>query len=181
MYNYRGKMIKIRGANGIVISIFLIIFLVISAGCPKQDGKEDIQKPEKTEKTSTDDLDLMRKETSIDMNQSTITAEGKGATTKERIQSAISEIVVKNKDAIQYCYWVQKRLDSTLKGRVVVEFTINPAGEVIRVIFRKSSWGENKLAVEVERCIKNVISTWKFDPIDPNGGNVSAGATYVFD
>lgn len=126
------------------------------------------------------DLDLMFKETSIELNRSAITAKGRGSKTKERSQSAISEIVLQNKNAVQYCYWSLKRRDSSLKGRVVVEFTISTEGEVIRVRFRKSDWGGNKLGAEVQRCITNTITTWRFDPIDAKGGNVTAGATYVF-
>lgn len=130
---------------------------------------------------SSEDLDLMLKEASVDLNEKAITAKGKGATSKQRSPAAISEIVMKNKNQVQYCYWTLKRRDSSLKGRVVVEFTIDAAGEVIRVRFREHNWGGNKLGDEVERCIQNVITGWRFDPIDPKAGNVTAGATYIFE
>ncbi len=129
---------------------------------------------------SADDLDMMFQETSIELNKQAITARGRGAKSKERNQAAISEIVMKNKNQVQYCYWSLKRRDSSLKGRVVAEFTIDTSGAVIRVRFRQSEWGGNPLGSEVEKCIKNVISSWQFEPIDPSGGNVTAGATYVF-
>jgi len=132
-------------------------------------------------KLSIEEGDMMFKQTSVDLNRSTITARGRGSKVKQRSQSAISEIVMKNKNQVQYCYWTLKRRDSSLRGRVPVEFTINPAGEVIKVRFRRTDWYGNKLGAEVERCIKNVISSWRFDEIDPKAGNVTAGATYVFE
>ena len=132
-------------------------------------------------KLSIEEGDMMFKETSVDLNRSTITARGRGSKVKQRSQSAISEIVMKNKNQVQYCYWTLKRRDSSLRGRVPVEFTINPAGEVIAVRFRRTDWYGNRLGADVERCIKNVISSWRFEEIDPKAGNVTAGATYVFD
>ena len=129
---------------------------------------------------SADDLQLMLKEASIDINKSAITAKGRGSKAKQRSPSAISGVVLQNKNQVQACYWAKKRRDSSLKGRVTVEFTISPAGEVIRVRFRKKDWGGNRLGADVERCIKNVISSWHFDPIGEKDGNVTAGATYVF-
>jgi|GEM_PF-958957 outer membrane biosynthesis protein TonB len=130
---------------------------------------------------SADDLQLMLKEATIKINKSAITAKGRGSKSKKRSPSAISGIVLQNKNQVQACYWTVKRRDSSLKGRVVVEFTISPAGDVIRVRFRKKDWGGNRLGVEVERCIKNIISSWHFDPIGEKDGNVTAGATYTFE
>ncbi len=130
---------------------------------------------------SSEDLELMLKEASVELNEKAITAKGRGSKSKQRSPSAISEIVMKNKNQVQYCYWTLKRRDSSLKGRVVVEFTIDAAGEVIRVRFRQHNWGGNKLGGDVERCIQNVIKGWRFDPIDPKAGNVTAGATYIFE
>jgi len=124
------------------------------------------------------DLDMMFKETSVELSRSAITVKGRGAKAKGRQQSELSEIIMKKKNLVTYCYWTSKRRDSSLKGRVVVEFTINPAGEVIRVRFRKSEWGGNRLGKEVERCIKNTIMTWRFEPIDESGGNVTTGALF---
>lgn len=132
-------------------------------------------------KLSIEEGDMMFKQTSVDLNRSTITARGRGSNIKQRSQSAISEIVMKNKNQVQYCYWTLKRRDSSLRGRVPVEFTINPAGEVITVRFRRTDWYGNKLGEEVERCIKNVISSWRFEEISEKAGNVTAGATYVFE
>ncbi len=126
-------------------------------------------------------LEAMLNEAPIKLSRKTITAKGKGSKKKQRSQAAISQVVLANQKQVQYCYWTYKRRDSGLKGQVVVEFTINPAGEVIRVRFRRSDWGRNPLKREVERCIKNVISQWRFDPIPEADGNVTAGATFIFE
>jgi len=129
---------------------------------------------------SAEDLDMILNEAPVALNRSAITAKGKGTKARQRSQAAISDIVLRNKSQVQYCYWALKRRDSNLKGRVEIEFIINPAGEVIRVRIRNSNWGGNRLGAEVERCIKNIISQWHFDPIGEKEGNVTAGATYIF-
>lgn len=131
---------------------------------------------------SIEEGDMMFKQTSIDLNRGTITARGRASEIiKQRSQTTISAVVMKYKNQVQYCYWTMKRRDSTLRGRVPVEFTINPAGEVTNVRFRRTDWYGNRLGADVERCIKNVISSWHFDEIDARAGNVTAGATYVFE
>lgn len=130
---------------------------------------------------SAEDMNLMLNEAPIQVSRSAITAKGSGTKAKQRSQGAISDVVLQNKNQVQYCYWTLKRRDSSLKGKVVVEFTIAPSGEVIRVRFRESNWGGNALGAECEKCINNVISSWHFDPIGDNEGNVTAGATYIFE
>ena len=61
------------------------------------------------------------------------------------------------------------------------EFTIAPAGNVTRVRFRKSDWGRSPLKRDIERSIQNIIMQWRFDPIDEADGNVTAGATFIFE
>ncbi|MBM3325883.1 MAG: AgmX/PglI C-terminal domain-containing protein [Calditrichaeota bacterium] len=130
---------------------------------------------------SSEDINLMLNEAPLQISRNAITAKGSGTKAKQRSQGAISDIVLANKNQVQYCYWTLKRRDSSLKGRVVVEFTIAPTGEVIRVRFRESNWGGNALGGDVERCIENVIRSWHFDPIPDAEGNVTAGATYIFE
>ncbi len=130
---------------------------------------------------SSEELNLMLNEAPLQISRNAITAKGTGTKAKQRSQGAISDIVLENKNQVQYCYWTLKRRDSSLKGRVVVEFTIAPSGEVIRVRIRESNWGGNSLGNEVERCIENVIKSWHFEPIPDAEGNVTAGATYIFE
>ncbi|MFC2150291.1 AgmX/PglI C-terminal domain-containing protein [Calditrichota bacterium] len=130
---------------------------------------------------SADDLSSMLDEAPVELNRSAITAKGRGSKQRQRSQNAIANIVLKNKQQVQYCYWTYKRRDSGLKGRVVVEFTIAPAGDIKRVNFRQSDWGGNSLQRDVEKCIRNIIMQWHFDPIAEKDGDVSAGATFLFE
>lgn len=130
---------------------------------------------------SADDLNLMLSEASLDISQEDISVRGRGASAKGRDQSAISTHVMQNKNQVQYCYWVAKRRDSSLKGRVVARLTIEPSGEVSRVQFSTSEWGGNPIGKEVEKCIENVIRTWRFDPVDGSAGSVTAQASYTFE
>ncbi len=130
---------------------------------------------------SSSDIDLMLNEAPIQVSRNAITAKGSGTKAKQRSQSAISDIVMQNKNQVQYCYWTLKRKDSSLKGKVVVEFTIAPSGEVVRVRFRESNWGGNASGADCEKCIENVITSWRFDSIGDSEGNVTAGATYIFE
>ncbi|MBM3328533.1 MAG: AgmX/PglI C-terminal domain-containing protein [Calditrichaeota bacterium] len=130
---------------------------------------------------SADELDLMVNEAPLQVSKSAITAKGSGTKAKQRSQGAIGDLVLQNKNQVQYCYWTLKKRDSSLKGRLVVEFTIAPSGEVIRVRFRESNWGGNSLGGDVERCIENVLKSWHFEAIPDADGNVTAGATYIFE
>lgn len=130
---------------------------------------------------SSDEMGLMLNEAPVELNQKAITAKGKAAKSAQRNQKAISEVVMQNKNQVQYCYWRLKRRDSSLKGKVQARFTIEANGEVSRVKF-KSQWsGNNPLGGECETCIENVIKSWRFPPIAESEGKVTAGATYIFE
>jgi len=131
--------------------------------------------------SNPDNLSSMLNEAPLKLNKRAITARGKGSKKSQRSQKAISDIVSANKNAVQYCYWTYKRRDSNLKGQIVIEFTIAPAGEVSRVRFRSSEWGRNPLQKDVESCIQNIIMQWRFDPIEESDGDVTAGATFIFE
>jgi len=126
-------------------------------------------------------LESMLNEAPIKLSRKAITTRGKGSRTQQRSQQAISEVVLANKNQVQYCYWTYKRRDSSLRGQVQVEFTINPGGDVTRVRYRSSEWGRNPLQREIEKCIINIIQQWRFDAIEEADGDVTAGATFIFE
>ena len=130
---------------------------------------------------SSDEMGLMLNEAPVELNKKAITAKGKAAKSAQRSQKAISEVVMQNKNQVQYCYWRLKRRDSSLKGKVQVRFTIEASGEVSRVKFRSKWSGNNPLGGEAETCIENVIKSWRFPPIAESEGKVTAGATYIFE
>ena len=146
------------------------------------DAGDDIQIASFEDMTSADQ-ELMFQEAPLQLNENAITSTSrKGSKSAKRSRSAISTIVQKNKSQIQYCMYIYKKRDSSLNGRVVVEFTIDYSGRVSRVKInrRQTDWNGNKLGEEVERCIVNTISSWHFDPIDRKEGSFLAGATYIF-
>lgn len=105
----------------------------------------------------------------------------KGRRSTVRSQKAISQVVMGNKNQVQYCYWTFKRKDPNLKGQVTIRFTINPAGEVTSVLFKESRWEGNLLRKDVEQSIRNVIMQWRFRPIKASKENVNASVTFIFE
>ncbi|NQT35069.1 AgmX/PglI C-terminal domain-containing protein [bacterium] len=125
-------------------------------------------------------LDAMLNEAKIKLSKKSITAKGGlGTKRKQRSPGVVSQIIQQNKNQVVYCYWTYKRRDSSLKGQVMIEFTVAPDGNVIAVNFRKSKWGGNPLRKDVEKCIKNVIMQWRFAPIDKKDGNVKFTTTFM--
>ena len=127
------------------------------------------------------DLNEMLSEATLKLSPVAISTSTKKTSSSGRSQAAISQIILANKNQVHYCYWSFKRRDSSLKGRIVVEITIAPIGEVIRVRFRSSNWERNPLRKDVEKCITNIIKQWRFEPIDNSEGNVTARATFIFE
>jgi len=130
---------------------------------------------------ASSDFTEMLSEASLKLTRGAITTSAKKTSSAGRSQAAISQVILSNKNQVHYCYWTFKRRDSSLKGRIVVEITIAPIGEVIRVRFRNSNWERNPLRKDVEKCITNIIKQWRFEPIDNSEGNVTACATYIFE
>ncbi len=177
-------MVKLWKISVVGLTIAFSMFLLMNLACTKGTEKEEAEKgieaePEvaaeqpsdTTGEVSGPDVTML-----IEFPEA-IAAKEKAA---HRSQEAISKVVLDNKDQIQYCYWTCKRQDTTLAGQVKVEFTINPAGKVTNVLFVKSKWGGNPLKDEVEKQIKKAIMQWRFEAIDTTKGDVTAGATFIF-
>jgi len=130
---------------------------------------------------SAKDFEIMFEDAIPIVSQEPVFTNESKTNSSSRSAASISEIVLKNQNQIKYCFWTQKRRDSTLSGRVVVEFTINPAGEVISVEVTQHRWNNSDAGEKVELSIKNLISGWRFPSIQRDSGNVTAGATYIFD
>jgi TonB family protein len=84
-------------------------------------------------------------------------------TTGQRERETIQRVVRQHRrEIIKYCY--EKELQTTpgLEGRVVVEFTIAPSGEVVAALVDQSTLGN----AEVENCMQNKIRHWTFPPVD---------------
>lgn len=78
------------------------------------------------------------------------------------------------KSAIQQCYEKELKRNPTLKGKVVVRFTINTTGRAIEIDIEENSLGSEAVAA----CIKTVIRGWVF-PFKPPS-DVPVAYPFVF-
>ena len=76
-------------------------------------------------------------------------------------RSLISEVVQRHLAEIRYCYQRQLTRDPDLAGKVVVQFSITPQGEVSRATTKESTVGN----VDVESCINGRFMRMQFPEI----------------
>jgi len=93
----------------------------------------------------------------------------KGALDKDIIR----RIVRAHINEVRYCYNQGLARDPNLKGRVSVQFTIGPSGQVPVAVVAENSLKDNNVA----NCVAKAVKRWKF-PKPPGGGN--AVVTYPF-
>ena len=77
--------------------------------------------------------------------------------------------------AIQRCYERELRNNPTLNGRVLVRFTIQPAGSVSGASATENTTGSPAVA----QCVVNTIRRFRFTP-GPEGGSVTFAYPFVF-
>jgi TonB family protein len=96
---------------------------------------------------------------------------GAGELSKDEIQRVINAHV----GEIQYCYEKQLRGNSGLAGRVVLEWTVTPAGAVSVVKVSTSSLSSS----DATNCMMDRVKKWKFPKPRGNGG-VTVVYPFVF-
>lgn len=77
--------------------------------------------------------------------------------------------------AIQRCYERELRNNPTLSGRVLVRFTIVPAGTISSATATENTTGSDAVA----RCVVSTIRRFRFNP-GPDGGSVTYAYPFVF-
>jgi len=92
-----------------------------------------------------------------------------GALDKDVIRRVVREHI----GDVRACYSTGLERDPKLTGRVSIQFTIGPTGEVSLAVVQESSVKDP----EVGRCITDAVKAWKF-PEPEGGGNVVV--TYPF-
>jgi hypothetical protein len=107
--------------------------------------------------------------------------EGLASKNANRSGASIRGIADANVHLVKNCYNRYKRKDVNLKGKVKVEWSIEPDGRVSRVKILNSEWTRPPLGRRVEDCLTEVIGTWLFEPIPQESGKVRAAQTYIFD
>jgi TonB family protein len=84
-------------------------------------------------------------------------------------------MIKKRIGAIRACYEKELRRNPTLAGKVTIEFTIQPQGNVTGVKVAANSTGDDNVGV----CVKNAVGSFRFNP-GPDGGSVSFSYPFVF-
>ncbi|MDW7681500.1 MAG: AgmX/PglI C-terminal domain-containing protein [bacterium] len=95
----------------------------------------------------------------------------------KRSSAEVVRTVRSHMRALQDCYKQQLKNDLNLKGKIVVRFTVNPAGEVIFASIVSSTLNN----AAMENCIIKRILRWRdFSPCDPTFGNSSYRQSFKF-
>jgi TonB family protein len=89
-----------------------------------------------------------------------------GAHAKKEV---IPRIIRRHFDEVKSCYDQELSLDPTLAGRIDVQFTIAPSGQVSAASVRQSTLGN----AYVESCVVAALRRWEFPkPLDHHPLNV---------
>lgn len=89
-------------------------------------------------------------------------------------RNALSRYVKSRMSAIQNCYERELKRNPSLKGKVVVRFSITPAGRSADIEIEENTLGTDSVA----SCIRTVIRTWVF-PFKPES-EVPVAYPFVF-
>jgi TonB family protein len=95
--------------------------------------------------------------------------------TGEFDSSVVVSLIKTRLRAIQMCYEQQLRRNPTLAGKVTIEFSIQPRGNVTDVKVKENTTGD----AAVGTCVANTVSTFRFNP-GPEGGSVTYAYPFVF-
>ncbi|MFQ6112579.1 MAG: AgmX/PglI C-terminal domain-containing protein [bacterium] len=94
-----------------------------------------------------------------------------------RNQDDVQAVVLKHKNAIQYCYERALKRNPNLRGKLIVRFIISPQGSVKYVKILSSTINNRK----VEQCVVNRIRRWNdFGAIELRYGDTAIRQVFVF-
>lgn len=103
--------------------------------------------------------------------------QGEVTTLAGRDPDQVSKVVNGHNDAIEYCYQKELKRNPTLKGKLVVRFTINPQGKVSSATIVSSTLN----SPELEACILRRIQRWDdFGAVDASLGDATFRQVYTF-
>jgi TonB family protein len=88
--------------------------------------------------------------------------------------AAITKVVRTRMRMVQDCYEKELKKDSSLSGKIEIEFTIGEDGRVTEVRVASNKMGSN----EVAECIVSRIKSWRFPK--PDGGSVTVNYPFIF-
>ncbi len=110
----------------------------------------------KTEKTE-------EKKVNYNVKLSPVTAGGGGG---KLDVASVNQVFRRRASAVRACYESRMHANSTLGGKIVIQFTISPAGRVTAISVLSNSTGDSQVA----SCITDKVKSWKFD--EPENGSV---------
>ncbi|MBZ0263246.1 AgmX/PglI C-terminal domain-containing protein [bacterium] len=128
-------------------------------GTVMEGGGEDID----IGSLSLEEIDVILESSTVEI-EGAPQIEGKAASEGARSQQAIRNVILGERSRLTNCYTTQKKKDLNLRGKVIVEYTITASGTVQRVNISSSDWSNRSLGRAVERCLKQRVARWRFDP-----------------
>ena len=88
---------------------------------------------------------------------------------KQRTAQHVVKVVQSHKRALQDCYKQELKINPKVRGKIVVRFTVDPAGKVVDASIVSSTLR----SAAMESCLLRRIKNWKdFGYSDPAAGNV---------
>jgi len=90
-------------------------------------------------------------------------------------KSIIRRVIRRHINEVKYCYQAELQSSPDLYGRVVVNFSIMPNGQVAASKVERSTMKNNR----VEGCVTRAVRRWLF-PKPHNGGVVVVSYPFVF-
>lgn len=128
-------------------------------------GKEQVR--------STD----IRRKGNIVVEKVSSIADELGIKSESRDPDKVSEVINRHNSSIQYCYQRELKQNLNIKGKLVVRFTVTPAGNVSKAEVISSTLNNAR----IERCVIIRIKRWDdFGQIDPSKGDATFRQVYTF-
>lgn len=116
-----------------------------------------------------------RREARVVVNMTADDASVTGGTLSKK---QIADVVMRNKDAIRYCYESQLMRFPTLRGKVLTDFIIELDGSVKTAKVAQQTLTQPEAVNTVIGCIVRFIQRWKFPK--PEGGKVRVLYPFTF-
>lgn len=89
-------------------------------------------------------------------------------------KSNIQSVVGRGSGAIKYCFEKELQLNPSLGGKVIINWTVDLSGKVIKPYVSSSTMNNKK----VESCMVRVVARWRFD--QPKGGLCAISYPFTF-
>jgi outer membrane biosynthesis protein TonB len=105
---------------------------------------------------------------------------GRFANEQARSPQVLRSVIAGYSPGLKDCFESQLQRDRSLKGSVLLQFTIAPDGTVKDVEFKRQNWSDERLGRRVESCIKQRVRGWRFDPVDSSLGDFKTGQKLTF-